>query len=102
MPLLCVLLAILPTLILANVVVVDRIEAETLQLSRYVNETGMRHLVAHDRARVKAMRDRAFGSEGAASNEPIINDAFSYIATVGVGSPPTTCMFTSWPSLPCC
>ena len=96
MPLLSfVLLAILHTLILANVVVVERNEAATLQLSRYVSTTGMRNLVAHDRARVKAMRDRAFGSEGAASNEPIVNAAFSYLAAVGVGSPPTTCMFTS-------
>jgi hypothetical protein len=70
-----------------------------LQLSRAVNATGMRNLVAHDRARAKVLREKAtwqgFKDTMALTHdsEPIFNEAFCYIAMIGVGNPPTSCKF---------
>jgi len=77
-------------------VVADR-NPITLQLSRVVNATGMRNLVAHDRARAKALREIAAwqGFKDTATlthdSEPILNEAFCYTAMVGVGNPPSSC-----------
>ncbi|KAF8999440.1 aspartic peptidase A1 [Cyathus striatus] len=77
----------------------------TLSLSRQINATSMRRLVEHDRARAKALRDRGnlleqvaiFPSQNlkqaqAPISEEIFNSGISYVATVGVGNPPTECM----------
>lgn len=71
----------------------------TLPLSRRVNTTSIHNLLAHDIRRVQAMKARAKAAlggeltfeEAAIVNEPLDNQAVTYIASVGVGSPPTTC-----------
>jgi hypothetical protein len=91
-------LTILHTLVLpANAAVVVERNAVTLELARLVNATGMRHLVAHERARARAMRRQGrWGFEETTTlNEPITNEAFGYVAMVGVGSLPTSCMLIS-------
>lgn len=100
MSFLWLLLPILHAFICANaasaIVRVDR-NPITIELSRYVNATGMRNLIMHDRARAKALREKAawrnFKDTQALTHEPIIDIAVAYVATVGVGNPPTTCMF---------
>ena len=81
----------------ANPVLVNR-SPVTLPLSRRVNLTSIHNLVRHDQARAKALRARAtVKSTGlplhsdAVINEPVDNQAVSYIASIGIGSPPTTC-----------
>jgi hypothetical protein len=91
MSFLFLLLSLFPTFISSNALVAQQ-NPVTLELLRFVNETGMRNLVAHDQARAKALRNR----QGTASNvEPIINQVVCYTASVGVGSPPTFCMLIS-------
>ena len=70
----------------------------TLPLSRRVNLTSIHNLVRHDQARAKALRARATAKatglplhSDAVINEQVENRGVSYIASVGVGSPPTTC-----------
>jgi cathepsin E len=71
----------------------------TLPLSRRVNATSAHNLLKHDIARVKALKARAKAlqdgkfEEAAIVNQPLDNQAVTYIATVGVGSPATFCEF---------
>ena len=81
----------------ANPVLVNR-SPVTLPLSRRVNLTSIHNLVRHDQARAKALRARATAKatglplhSDAVINEQVENRGVSYIASVGVGSPPTTC-----------
>ncbi|KAJ7910741.1 aspartic peptidase A1 [Mycena leptocephala] len=64
----------------------------TLPISRRVNFTGTRTILERDLARVSHLRDRAAAklSGRAVVNEPIDNQAVTYVAAVGVGSPATT------------
>ncbi|KAF9454183.1 aspartic peptidase A1 [Macrolepiota fuliginosa MF-IS2] len=70
----------------------------TLPLSRRVNTTSTHNLLKHDLQRVKALKARAKAASGAdltfeeaaIVNEPVDNQAVTYIASVGVGSPATT------------
>ncbi|KAG6839492.1 hypothetical protein H0H93_005430, partial [Arthromyces matolae] len=68
-----------------------------------LNVTSVHNLIRHDLTRVKHLRSRAealekgtilnvFQSEAAAAivNESVDNQAVTYIASVGVGSPATT------------
>ncbi len=86
----------------ANPVIQVRDSPITLPISRRVNETSARNLVQHDLQRVKALKARAKAilggdlnfEETAIVNEPLDNQAVTYIATVGVGSPATQCLLS--------
>ena len=98
---------LLPSLLLAlavaaNPVVVQR-SLVTLPMSRRFNFTNF-NLLQHDQSRANALKAkgeaRATGVSQLASDiaaviradsEPLDNHAVSYIASVGVGSPPTFC-----------
>ncbi|KAF4611714.1 hypothetical protein D9613_004262 [Agrocybe pediades] len=80
----------------ANPVLVDR-SPVTLPISRRLNLTSVHNLVRHDQTRAKALKARgaakaagASFSEAAVINEPVDNQAVTYVASVGVGSPATT------------
>jgi cathepsin E len=68
-------------------------------LSRKVNVTSVHNLLRHDQNRAKALmalggaKEKGIFLEGAVINEQVENQAVSYIASVGVGSPPTICEF---------
>ena len=94
MTLLCLLLTILHAFIAtSNVAAVPVTSPVTLQLSRLVNEKGIRNFIVHDQARAKSILEKDLGS-GVVST-PLTSLAVSYIATIDVGSPPTSCMCTS-------
>ncbi|KDR71424.1 hypothetical protein GALMADRAFT_143704 [Galerina marginata CBS 339.88] len=80
----------------ANPVVVKR-SPVSLPISRRLNLTGVHNLVLHDQVRAKTLKAR--GTAKAAGipfeNAPVVsssvtNQAVTYIAVVGVGSPPTS------------
>ncbi|KAF8895841.1 aspartic protease [Gymnopilus junonius] len=77
----------------ANPVLVDRAPV-TVSFSRRVNATSVQHLVKHDQARARYLKQKgtakAAGLEAAVISSPVDNQAVSYIASVGVGSPATT------------
>jgi len=86
----------------ASPVVQVRDSPITLPLSRRVNTTSAHNLLQHDVNRVKALKARSkaihggelTAEEAAIVNQPVDNQLVSYIASVGVGSPATTC--TLW------
>lgn len=83
--------------IAAKPIVIER-SPVTLPLSRRVNATGISNLLAHDQSRAKALKRlgvaKAAGhSQRAVISESIENRAVSYVAHVGIGSPPTTCKY---------
>ncbi|KAH9848590.1 acid protease [Lenzites betulinus] len=66
----------------------------TLPIARRLNVTGAANLVKLDQARAKALKARAkAGAEqtprATIFDAPVTNQAVDYVATVGVGSPPT-------------
>jgi cathepsin E len=72
----------------------------TLSLSRRLNLTGTGNLLLHDQARAKSLLARV--GAGTDSNkislpnleiEPLDNQVVTYIAAIGVGTPPTTCQY---------
>lgn len=71
-----------------------------LPLTRRLNVTSLGNLVLHDQARAKALRARAGASAGVSfstaivGNEPVDNQAVTYVAAIGVGTPPTTCEYS--------
>ncbi|KAG6919008.1 hypothetical protein DXG01_009718 [Tephrocybe rancida] len=95
--------SLLTTLVLALAVsanpVVIRDSLVKLPLARRLNTTSIHNLIRHDLARAKYLRTRGeavakgleFDAAAAIVNEPVDNQAVSYIASVGVGSPATTC-----------
>jgi cathepsin E len=94
--------ALLTTLFLAfsvaaNPVVINK-SPVTLPLSRRVNFTSIHNLVRHDQARAKALKAKGAAKAAGVSfhNDAVIssqadNQAVSYVASVGIGIPPTTC-----------
>ena len=81
----------------ANPVLVNR-SPVTLPLSRQVNLTSVHNLLRHDQDRAKALKARGAAKAtglniDAVINEPVDNQAVSYIASIGVGTPPTTCKY---------
>ncbi|EGO05010.1 hypothetical protein SERLA73DRAFT_82569 [Serpula lacrymans var. lacrymans S7.3] len=70
----------------------------SLPIARRLNTSGGAiNLLQHDQARAAALRDRAeaissgkMSRRAAAASIPVINEATSYIAQVGVGNPATT------------
>jgi len=96
---------LLTTLLLALAAAADPIVVRrspvTLPISKRVNSTTIRNLLLHDQARAKALRAKGEAKAAgipfhtdAVINSPADNQAVSYIASVGVGSPATTCK--SW------
>jgi cathepsin E len=94
--------ALLTTLFLAfsvaaNPVVINK-SPVTLPLSRRVNFTSIHNLVRHDQARAKALKAKGAAKAAgvtfhndAVISSPADNQAVVYVATVGVGIPPTNC-----------
>ena len=70
-----------------------------LSFSRRFNTTSARNLLQNDRKRVTALKARAKAilgdeltvEEAAIANQPVEDQVVKYIASVGVGSPATTC-----------
>lgn len=86
-------LLLLALIAAANPVVVNRFPV-TLPLTRIINSTGVYNLLQRDQARAQALKNRAFGRGSAPAaiiNEPVTNTVVTYVASVGVGSPATTC-----------
>jgi len=83
----------------ANPIVQVRNSPITLPLSRRINTTSIHNLLQHDLNRAKALKARSkaihggelTAEEAAIVNQPVDNQVVQYIATVGVGSPATTC-----------
>ncbi|TFK35982.1 aspartic peptidase domain-containing protein, partial [Crucibulum laeve] len=78
----------------ANPVLIPR-SSVTLPLSRRVNVSSIHNLVRHDVTKAKAFKARGLAkangfSIDAVINEQVDNQAVSYIASIGVGSPATT------------
>ncbi|KAG6871372.1 hypothetical protein C0995_005347, partial [Termitomyces sp. Mi166 len=91
--------SLLATLLLALAVsanpLVVRDSPVKLPLARRLNVTSVHNLVRHDLARAKHLRTRGEAlskgfSQDAVINESVDNQAVSYIASIGVGSPATT------------
>ncbi|PPQ71025.1 hypothetical protein CVT26_011490 [Gymnopilus dilepis] len=75
----------------ANPVLVDRAPV-SLSFSRRVNATSVQHLLKHDQARARLFKQKGSAkalNEDAVISSPVDNQAVSYIASVGVGSPAT-------------
>ena len=64
-----------------------------LPLTRRLNVTSVHNLLRHDQARAKTLRTRANLRlfPPIVGGEPVDNQAVSYVAAIGVGTPPTTC-----------
>ena len=85
----------------ANPILVER-SLVTLPLTKHINATNAQNgnLLLHDQSRAKALKARgeakaagiAFSSDSVISSQAT-NEAVSYIAAVGVGSPATTCKY---------
>jgi cathepsin E len=81
----------------ANPVVINR-SPVTLPISRRVNFTSIHNLLRHDQARAKALKAKgaakvagvSFHTDAVISSQAD-NQAVAYVATVGVGIPPTNC-----------
>jgi cathepsin E len=68
-----------------------------LPLTRRLNVTSISNLLKHDQARATALRARAAGHSAAiVGNEPVNNQAVTYVGAIGVGTPPTTCEYCSY------
>lgn len=77
----------------------------SVPLTRTLNATSLsiHNLLQRDQARVQALRaqvgasvDLSLSSATVIGNEPVDNQAVSYIASIGVGSPPTTCKYDGY------
>ncbi|KIL59258.1 hypothetical protein M378DRAFT_14958 [Amanita muscaria Koide BX008] len=85
---------LLSTLLLALAVAANPVATRgpytKLQLSRQLNTTGVYNVLQHDQARAAHLVAKASGKQTrAVYNEPITNVVFYYIATIGIGTPPT-------------
>ena len=83
--------------------VVIRDSLISLPFAKSVNVTSFPHLLKQDQARAKALRARAEAklrgvqlSEDAVVSLSVENQAVVYTASVGVGSPATTCKTASF------
>jgi len=98
--LLTVTLLILNTFdVSGNPLIMDR-SPITLPITRRLNLTSPHNLLRHDQARARALRARGTTKSLGMSlenddvfNQAINNQVTTYLASVGVGDPPTTCMF---------
>ncbi len=62
-----------------------------LPLSGHVNTTGTHKIVERDQARTRMLLARANGNLREKISEPLGNEIVVYVATIGVGRPPTFC-----------
>ena len=64
----------------------------TLSFATRINKSGELNIAEKDRARAQALKDTAHLSKRAVvSSINVTNEAVSYTAQVGIGSPPTYC-----------
>lgn len=94
--------SLLTTLLLALSIAATPVEVRTphvtLPFAKRVNTSGGAiKLVEHDQARATALKERGAAIQNGkldrrATSIAVTNEAVSYIAAVGVGSPATTCM----------
>ncbi|KAG2144624.1 aspartic peptidase domain-containing protein [Suillus clintonianus] len=91
-PAVSLLTTLLLTLSIAASLVEIRNSPITLPIARKLNvSNGTINLLERDKARVAAIKDRSFSTlNRRAGSIPLINEAVTYIAQVGVGSPATT------------
>ncbi|KIL59248.1 hypothetical protein M378DRAFT_14952 [Amanita muscaria Koide BX008] len=74
----------------ANPIVTPREPYAKLQLSRQLNTTGVYNVLQHDQARAAHLAAKASAKQTRAIyNEPVTNEVVTYMANVGVGTPPT-------------
>ena len=95
---------LLTTLLLALSVVANPLLVKrspvTLPISRRVNITSVNSLLKHDQVRAQTLLAGALTTvenllhEADAVSEQLENQAVSYVASVGIGSPATTCKFS--------
>ena len=96
--------SLLSTLLLAVLVasnpVVVRDNLVRLSVAKRVNTTSAKDVLRIDQARAAALRARAARKNGIfsifdedASSISVTNQAVDYVASIGVGSPATTCMY---------
>lgn len=95
--------SLLTTLLLALSIAATPVEVRsprvTLPFAKRVNTSGgALNLVQNDQARAAAIKERGAAIQSGkldrrASSIAVTNEAVSYIAAVGVGSPATTCVF---------
>ena len=91
--------SLLSTLLLAlavaaNPVITARDAPITLSISRRLNSTKVLDLYQHDLKRAQALKARGKDGVDAVTglvSTPATNQDVSYIASVGVGNPPTQC-----------
>jgi cathepsin E len=98
--------SLLTVLLLCSVVsttpVVIRSSPIRLPLTRRLNVTSIHNLLQHDQARAQALRVRVGAhvnnplAPTIIGNEPVDNQAVTYIAAIGVGTPPTTCEYRAY------
>ena len=91
---------LLTTVFLALAVAADPIPVKrslvTLPISRRINLNG-RNILEHDQLRAKALKARGEARAAGLSDRGIVSPSFaenegvSYVASIGVGSPPTQC-----------
>lgn len=67
----------------------------TLSFSTKINGLGDLNIAQKDLARAQALKQGRRLAKRSGSNVDITNAATNYVAQVGVGSPPTDCMWTS-------
>jgi len=92
--------SLLSTLLLALIVsatpiVQVRRGPVTLPIARSLNLTNVRSLYEHDLARAQNFKTRGSKAKRAVISTPETNEVVTYIAAVGIGSPPTTCTLTN-------
>ncbi|KAI0634433.1 acid protease [Trametes polyzona] len=89
-----VLLSSLGLPLQSNGVVVKGASHITLPIARRLNVTGAANLLKLDQARAKALKSRpkansSHSPRATLFDAPVTNEAVDYVATVGIGSPPT-------------
>ncbi|KAJ3555659.1 hypothetical protein NM688_g2453 [Phlebia brevispora] len=86
-------LAIATTVVMASPTTVHKRSPISLPFAKVINATGVLNIVAHDLARYKALRSPAKSatSQDSVISAPADDIGMSYIASVGVGTPPTFC-----------
>jgi cathepsin E len=89
--------SLLAVLLLCSVVsttpIVVRNSPVRLPLARRLNVANFGNILQCDQARAKALQARVgiSLSSSIVGNEPVDNQAVTYVAAIGVGNPPTTC-----------
>ena len=68
----------------------------TLSFATKINKRGTLNIVEQDRARAQAMKQAGqLGKRTNSASFSVTNTVVSYSADVGIGNPPTSCMWTT-------